>query len=193
MQVNKQNVYLSFLAGFFTSGFILCAVYFAFFFLTFNLGGGETIRQIEDQNSIFLIMTVLQAIVIALAIRGLLTKRQAHKACGVGAMSLIIFICAMVYYIDNFIPHNSFETVLWMKSQQKPLGMAATLVEKEKLVGLTRQEIEKLLGKGDEHSGDSNTERGSISYFIENNWTMTVYFEKDRVVSSELRLPWLSV
>jgi hypothetical protein len=71
--------------------------------------------------------------------------------------------------------------------------MAATLVEEQKLVGLNRQEVEKMLGKGDEQYGSPTTERGSIIYLIEDKWTMTVYFEKDKVVGSELRLPWLGV
>jgi hypothetical protein len=193
MQVNERSPILSVFHGILISGAILCPVYIVFFFFTFNLAGGETIRQIENQNNSFLAMTLVLAIVIVLIIRRLLTKREQNKAYGIGVLSLIVFIGAIGYYIGNFIPHKSFDNLSWMKQHRKPLGMAATLVEEEKLVGLNRQEVEKMLGMGDEKYGDTNTERSSISYLVEDNWTMTVYFEKDKVVSSELRLPWLSV
>jgi hypothetical protein len=135
------------------SGVILCPLYFAFFFLTFNLGGGETIREIESQNTAFLVLSLVLAIVIAVVIRRLLANREQYKAYGVGALSLIIFIGAIAYYVGNFIPHKSFDNALWIKPHGKSLGMAATLVKEEKLIGLNRQEVEKMLGKGNEEHG----------------------------------------
>jgi hypothetical protein len=193
MKANKRNQGRSILGGILISAVILCPLYLAFFFLTFNLGGGETISEIESQNTAFLVLSLVLAIVIAVVMRRLLTNREQHKAYGVGILSLIIFIGAIAYYVGNFIPHKSFDNALWIKPRRKSLGMAATLVEEQKLVGLNRQEVEKMLGKGDGQYGSPTTERGSISYFIEDHWTMTVYFEKDKVVSSELRLPWLGV
>jgi hypothetical protein len=110
MQVNERNPILSILNGILIPGVILCPLYIAFFFFTFNLAGGETIRQTENQNSTFLAMNAALAIVIAFVIRWLWTKREQYKAYGVGVLLLIIFISAIVYYIDNFIPHKSFES-----------------------------------------------------------------------------------
>jgi uncharacterized membrane protein YbhN (UPF0104 family) len=68
MQVNKRNRGFSILGGILISGVILCPLYLAFLFLTFNLGGGETIREIESQNTAFLVLSLVLMIVIAVVI-----------------------------------------------------------------------------------------------------------------------------
>jgi len=51
----KRHPVISFIIGLILSGLVLGAVYSAFLFLTFNLGGGETLRQVENQRMHFLL------------------------------------------------------------------------------------------------------------------------------------------
>jgi len=41
--------------------------------------------------------------------------------------------------------------------------------------------------------GDATTDRGSLYYLVNNDWTLIVVFQGDKVVETILRLPYLCV
>lgn len=96
-------------------------------------------------------------------------------------------------YWNGIHYHTQFDKAVWEQDTWKPLNMTATLVKENKLIGMTRQEVKEMLGQGVEEHGNPNTDRGSILYLVKENWTLTIYFQKDKVVDTELRLPWLGV
>jgi len=50
-----------------------------------------------------------------------------------------------------------------------------------------------MLGEGSEEYGNKNTDRGAIIYQVENSWTLSVFFQYDKVVDITLRLPYLGI
>ena len=80
-----------------------------------------------------------------------------------------------------------------MQSKQKPEKMAKTLVREKKLIGLTRTQVKDMLGEGLKEYGNTGTGYSRIEYWVSNNWTLTVLFQKDKVIESELMLPYYSL
>jgi len=188
-----QHPIVSFLGGMLVGTFAVGIVGICFFIVSFNLAGGETLQQIEFQNTLLLVTTLLLVLSAAIAARRHFKKGRKYTGYGVSLLPLVAFIIALVYYLDNFTYHKPFDKVTWEKAKMKPLEMAAALVEENKLLGLSRQEVEKKLGPGDENYNNMESGRASISYSVGKEWTLTVYFEKNIVIDAELRLPWLGV
>ena len=189
----KRHPIISFFIGLIVSGLILGAVLLVFLFLIFDLGGGETLRQIENQRIALLIITIIVVIIAVKTARHFLRTGRKFTAYGISVLSLIAIVIVGAFYFDNLHSHTEFDKTIWDQDKRKPLNMATTLVKENKLIGMTRLEVKEMLGPGIEEYGNPNTDRGSISYLVKDNWTLTVYFQKDKVVETELRLPWLGV
>lgn len=50
-----------------------------------------------------------------------------------------------------------------------------------------------MLGKGNVSHGNANSIRAGIDYLVKDNWTLMVFFEKGKVASVELKLPYLGI
>ena len=172
---------------------IFAAFLLVFVFLTFNLAGGETIEQIEHQNLYFMILAAIPAVWLGFRTRHYIKTDQRPRATIRGSAALTVVICIVVFYIFTMIPHRSFDKDNWLRPDRKPLAMAAELVEDRKLIGLNGKQIEQMLGKPAENSENPNSIRGGVSYQVEDGWKMTIYFESDKVVETELRQPFLGV
>jgi drug/metabolite transporter superfamily protein YnfA len=189
----KQHPITSFFIGLIASGLILGALYLLFGLLTFSLAGGETLQQIESQTTALLIGTIIVAIIAIMIARQYIKTGRKFAAYGINVFPLTALVIVGVLYFDSLHSHTQFDKTVWGQDKWKPLNMATTLVKEKKLIGLTRQEVKEMLGQGFEENGDANTDRGSILYLVKEDWTLTVYFQKDKVVDTELRLPFLGV
>jgi drug/metabolite transporter superfamily protein YnfA len=189
----KRHPIISFFIGLIVSGLILGALYLVFGLLTFSLAGGETLRQIESQTTALLIGTIIAVTIAAMTFRHFFKTGRKFAAYGIGILPLVALVIVGVFYFDSLHSHTQFDKTVWQQDKWKPLNMATTLVKEKKLIGLTRQEVKEMLGQGFEEHADANTDRGSILYLVKEDWTLTVYFQKDKVVDTELRLPFLGV
>src|SRR5690242_16554796 len=167
----KQHPVISFFIGLVISGLVLGTVYLLFLFLTFDLGGGETLPQIENQRIALLIITIIVTIIAVMTARHFLKTSRKYTAYGISALPLIAFVMVGIFYFDNLNSYTKFDRTIWEQDQWKPLNMAATLVKEKKLIGLTWQQVKEMLGKGFKEHRDDNTDRGSISYLIKEDWT----------------------
>jgi hypothetical protein len=172
----KRNPVISFFGGLIISGVLYGIVYLLFLFATFNLAGGETLRQIESQRTAFLIITIMLAVLAAGVARQYLKKGNKFTAYGISILPMIAVVIVAAVYIVNFNYSTQFDKTTWEQSDEKPFNIAATLVKQNKLKGLTRQEVKAMLGQG-----------------AEENWTLTIYFQHGKVTDAGLRLPWLGI
>jgi hypothetical protein len=172
---------------------IFAAFLLVFGFLTFNLAGGETIEQIEHQDLFFMILAAVPVVWLGFRTRHYIRTDQRPRAYIRGSAALTVVICIVGFYIFTLIPHRSFDKDNWLRPDRKPLAMAAELVEDKKLIGMNGKQIEQMLGKPAEKNESPNSVRGGVSYEVEDGWKMTIYFESDKVVETELRQPFLGV
>lgn len=191
----KLHPAISFIVALIASGLILAVVFVVLFYLLAmaSFGGGETLQDMENLRIALLLIAVIP-IVIAIKIGRRFAKTgQKSVLYGISILPVITFVIVGVFFCYNFNYHTEFDTALWGKDKRKPFNMAATLVKEDKLIGLTRQEVKKMLGEGAEEYGNPDTDRGAILYLVEEGWTMTIYFQKDKVVEAGLRQPLLGV
>ncbi len=189
----KTNPIISFLTGLIVSALIIGVVYVCFLLLNFDLAGGETLRQTENQNIQQLFISVALLLIAIFFARQYFKNGKQPIAYGIVAF-LLLFVLATTFYLvkQNSYP-TQFDKTIWAKSKRKPDDMAKSLVRQRTLIGLTRAQIKALLGEGAEEYGDSNTEGGSILYAVENGWTLSIIFKKDKVIETGLRQPYLGV
>ena len=184
---------ISFFGGLTICGLILGVVYLLILLMTFNLAGGETLRQIENQRMGLLIITLLLAILAGITVIRFLKSGKKFTAYGISILPIIAVIIVTVYYVANLNSHKQFDRAVWEQSKWKPFDMASTLVKENKLIGLTRQQVKDMLGQGSEEYGDKNTHRGSILYLVQDDWTLIIYFQKGKVIDIKLRRPFLGL
>ncbi len=189
----KRNPIISFLGGLTVSVAIVGIVYLCFFLLTFNLGGGETLDQIENLNIAILIISILLFAIAVIYARRYFKNNKKYTAIGITIIPIMVTITAAIYFFTQNLSHTKFNKAIWTQSEWKPDKMAKTLVKEKILIGLTRTQVKQMLGEGAEEYGDKNTDRGSIIYHVQNDWTFSVIFQYDKVVETQLRLPWLGI
>ena len=189
----RRNPVISFLGGLTICGLILGVIYLLVLLMTFNLAGGETLQQIENQKIGLVIIAVVLAILAAITVMRFLRSGRKFTAYGISVLPILAVIIVTVYYVNNLTIHKQFSRTVWEQSKWKPFDMSATLAKGNKLIGLTRKQVKDMLGQGSEEYGDKNTDRGSILYLVENEWTLIIYLQKDKVVDTELRRPFLGV
>jgi hypothetical protein len=190
-QQMKDNSILSFIKGLVITGVILVVVSLLYLLLTFDIAGGETVQEIENQRSALLVLAIIVAGLALTVVRQYLKKGKRSAAFGTGILPAVVLIPVIAYYANNFNYRTTFNKTTWEQAKWKPLDMAATLVKDKKLIGLTRIEIKGMLGQGVREHGDDKSKRGLISYLVKEDWTMTIFFEKDKVVDTQLRLPMM--
>jgi len=160
--------------------------------LTFSLAGGDTLGAKESQDILQLVIALL-ILVCAILVANLYRQRnKKFTALGIILASLLVSILATVNYLGHNIYHTKFDKEIWTQSKWKPEKMSKTLVREKTLIGMTRMQVKEMLGEGSEESADES-KRGSISYLVENNWTLMVFFQNDKVVETKLRQPYLGV
>ena len=116
-----------------------------------------------------------------------------YTAYGIVVFPLIVVLVATAYLFEHNFYHTKFDKTVWEQSNWKPEKMAKTLVKEKTLIGLTRTQVKEMLGEGSKEYGDANSDRGSILYSVKNDWTLVVLLQKDKVIETELRLPYLGV
>jgi|RhiMetdeSRZDD1v2_1073273.scaffolds.fasta_scaffold10967_10 ABC-type transport system involved in multi-copper enzyme maturation permease subunit len=189
----KRDPFISFLAGLAVSIAIVGIIYLCFFLLIFDLGGGETLSQVEHQNMAVWFLSVLLFAIAAIYARRYIRNNRKYTGIGIAIVPFMVTVTATVYLFGANFYHTKFDKATWAQSKPKPDKMAKTLVKEKTLIGLTRMQVKQMLGEGAEEYGDKNTDRGSIIYHVENNWTFSVIFRYDKVIDTQLRLPWLGI
>ena len=164
-----------------------------FLLLTFNLGGGETLSQVENQNIAQLIISIFLLIIAVFSARRYIKNNRRYTAYGIIISPLILIVIATIYLFEHNVYHTKFDKTIWEQSEWKPESMAKTLVKEKVLIGMTRAQVKEMLGEGSKEYGNASSDRGSILYQVKNDWTLIVLFQKDKVVETELRLPYLGV
>lgn len=166
---------------------------FLLLLLTFNLGGGETLSEIENQNIARVLVSILLLVVAAIVARNYINSNRKFTALGILVFPAIVVVAATFYLLAHNFYRADFDKAIWIQSERKPEIMAKTLVKDNALIGLTRKQVKEMLGDGVEEKGDEKSERGSIVYLVQDDWTLIVFFQKDKVVETKLRLPWLGI
>lgn len=184
---------ISFLLSLIVSIVIVGIVYLFFFLLIFDLAGGETLNQVENQNMIAVFISMLLFVIGIIYCRRYYKNNKKYTAVGITIFPLAVMIAATVYLFDQNFNQTAFDKTIWAQSVRKPEKMAKKLVKEKTLIGLTRTEVKQILGEGAEEYGDKNTDRGSLIYHVEEEWTLSVIFRYDKVIETEMRLPWLGV
>jgi len=186
----RDNKAISLLSGLVITGVILAVIVLMYFLLTFDLVGGETLNEIENQRIGLLVFSFIIAGFTALVCRRFIKAGNKYTAIGTGILPLIALILVSVYCIRNYNYSIPLDQTIWKQEKFKPFDMSATLVKDNILIGMTRIEVKELLGKGSEEGfGNVNPNKGCISYLVEEDWELTIYFENDKVIDVELRLP----
>ncbi len=184
---------LSFIIGLVISAFIVGLVGFGFALMSFDLAGGETLAEIEGQHVAGLVLSVFTLIITVFSIWQYYGRIRKYMACGLVTTQLVVMCFSIIYIINEKNISTEFDRAIWIKSDWKPEDMAKSLVKNNQLIGLTRDQVKEKLGEGAEAYGNVDSDRGSIIFKIENNWTMTILFQRDKVVSAEMRQPRLGV
>jgi hypothetical protein len=188
----KLGAFVSFLLGFIVTGVILAFIFLCLVILTFDLGGGKTLGELEAQRALMLSITLLLILVAGSVARDFIKGKKRFVALGIRVMALLCIIVVAGNYIYNLTIPTTFNKTKWEQSDYKPYHMAATLVKRDTLIGLTKQQVKDLLGQGLNRDYES-AGAGYQEYLVEDTWKLTLYFEKDKLVRTELRLPWLGV
>ena len=189
----KKHPIISFFAGLIICGLIIGLVYLLALLMTFDLAGGETLQQVENQDLALLILTLVLAILVFLTARHYWKKGKKFAAYGISVLPAACLLVIAIYYVNSLNVHAEFNKTVWEQSEWKPFKMSATLVKDKKLIGLTRDQVKQMLGQSSQQYGDKSSERTSMVYPVQNSWTLTIYFQNDRVVDTQLRLPFLGV
>lgn len=189
----NRSALTAFFVGLAISTLIVGIIWLCFLFLTFDLGGGETLSQIEDQNVAQLIISILLLTVAVIYALRYIKRNKRYTAYGIVIIPLAAVFAATFYFWKCNCYNTKFDKAIWIQAGWKPAKMAKTLVKEKALIGLTRAQIKHILGEGTEEYGDKNTDRGSIIHEVEEGWTLSIIFQYDKVVKPELRLPWLGI
>lgn len=189
----KQDRSVAFFAGFVPTGFILAFILLGLKLLTFDLGGGETLQEIELQRNVVLTTTLLMVLTAGWIARDVLKNQKQNKARGIRVMALICLLVVAGNYVYNLTIPTSFDKTKWGQSEYKPFHMAATLVKRDTLIGLTVQKATELLGSDGRNSVDAYTGTGSFQYHVHDGWTLIVIFKNGKVVETLLHQPYLGV
>ncbi len=187
----EKNRTISFIKGLLISGltlFILSLIYFAGIF---NLGGGETIQEIETQRIILLIGITIVSIITVFTVRLYIRENRKYFAYGMGLLPLLGQTAVMIFFISNLSYSTPFEKAKWDQKIIKPYDIAVTLVKEQKLIGLNEKEVLEMLDSQQEY-GKMSVGR-HIEYLVENDWIMSVSFENHKVMQVTLRRPMLCV
>jgi hypothetical protein len=186
----KKKRVISFLLGLVSSIPVLVTNCFIYLLVTNYHSGWETLQQIENKRYMVLLFSIIFSLVAAIIVIIILVKKKRkYVAFGVTPFTIIFLIWIILYYIGNLSHLTQFNKTDWNKDHGKPFDMAASLVKGNVLIGKTHQEIKAMLGQGFLENGNDKTEKGSIQYYIENNWEMIVGFHYDKVVDAELIWP----
>ncbi|MCH2232263.1 MAG: hypothetical protein MK105_18150 [Crocinitomicaceae bacterium] len=186
----RDNKAISLLSGLVITAVILVVIAFVYFLLTFDLAGGETLQEIENQRTAVLILSIVIVGFTVLVCRRFINTGKKYVAIGTGILPMLTLIMVSVYYVNNFNYQTPLDQTIWKQEKWKPFDMAASLVKDNVLIGMTRAEVKELLGSGyEEGYGNVNPNKGFISYLVKQDWTLDIYFENDKVVDVKLRLP----
>lgn len=184
----KANSIISFLGGLIVCASIMGVIYFAVALMTFDLAGGDTLQQMEGERAGWFILTIfLTGVSIYIAIEYKKKKRK-FTAYGILSVAIIAFAFAAINCSKN-IMNTPFNKQGWEKPGYKPYGMAATIVKMKSLNGRTKKEVLALLGTPDEAYEDKTVAFASLTYRVENDWTLRIYFKNDKVSDADMRLP----
>lgn len=164
-------------------------IFALYLFMTFDLAGGESLQQIENQRTFLLASTVILFLIFCIISIQYFKKNNTRNAYGLIILPFVILILVVGYYFKNYNFHTELDQNIWKKEEWKPLNMAATLVNEDELKGLSYEEVIELLGTGFDQYYNEENNNGYIKYHIEKSWTLTIFFEKGVAVRSELRLP----
>ncbi|MGB0428940.1 MAG: hypothetical protein ACPGLV_00605 [Bacteroidia bacterium] len=185
----KDKPAISLIGGLTITAIILIVIALLYFLMTFNLAGGETFQEIEIQRTALLVLAIIIAVLTALVSKRFIRTRRMYTAIGTGILPLVTFIAVTVYYLNNYNYHTNFDQTTWQHKKLKPFDMATTLAKDNELIGMTRTEVKTLLGKGFEKGNDNvNPNKGFITYLVEQDWTLTIFFENDVAVEVKLKL-----
>jgi len=188
----KQNPFISFFAGLIITSLIIGLISICILFLTFNLAGGETLNQIDGQNVGLFILTIAVLAIAFYFCKKYYTTNKKFTAFGIIITPFFLFIFG-IFYLTSSFKTTKFDKVIWTQNKFKPDDMAKSLVRHNTLIGLTRNQVKTMLGQGSEEYGNENNDRGSILYSVTNGWTLSIIFNKDKVVETQMRQPFLGV
>lgn len=135
----KRDRIESFFAGFIPTGFVLAVILPGIAFITFDLGGGETLQELEDHRTAMLIITLLLVLGAGWIARDFISNQKRFVAHGIRIMALLCLLVVTANYAYNLTIPTEFNKAKWEQSGYKPFNMAATLVKRHTLIGLNWQ------------------------------------------------------
>ena len=160
--------------------------------MTFNLAGGETLSVFDNRNITLFVVSLIVLTIAFYFFKKYYKKNRKFTAFGIIIIPLTLVIAGTLY-LTSSLKTTEFDKAIWTQNKVKPDDMAKTLVRQKSLLGLTRSQVKALLGQGSGEYGNENDARGSILYSVENGWTLSVIFHKDKVVETQMRQTFLGV
>lgn len=177
---------LSCIAGGTVTAIIYAVLLFFFVIGTFSLSG-ETLSQKENRDTfVFFSLVIILLLTVYVTIRQYLSGKK-FTATGIAAVGLLaiygVFYTGKIYF-SNLDYYQGFDKAIWVESRFKPFKMAKTLVKKNKLSMLSKQEILDLLGLPE---NDCSDECHYLHYTTEGNWKLCILlFDNNKVKEAYL-------
>ena len=166
----KKNKTISLILGFFISGLFNCLVYIILIIYTFDILRFNLLIDPESVHAKLFYTGFAMTILTVLIIYLLLKQQKKFFSIGIGLPSLIGVFLMLKFGLLYFNKSNYYETFdknVWNKSKIKQIKMARVIVKDSVLIGLTKEEVFKMLGEEQVSSNNDSTEY--LRYWTENN------------------------
>jgi hypothetical protein len=178
--------FFSFLGGMFITIGIYALIVFMIFFSTFSFSG----QSLSEQETMDAFCFYLALVIVGSTIFIMIRRFRRHEKYTAYGMSLAILagLVALIMqgaiYFNNLNYYQSFDAIAWKKAEFKPIKMAKTLVKKNALIGLNRQELIEKLGLG--NRGGRDGKGNYFAYATDNDWELNVVLENEKVTKAYL-------
>jgi len=100
----RDNKAISLLSGLVITGAILAVIALVYFLFTFDLAGGETLKEIENQRIALLVLSFIITGLTALVCRRFIKAGKKYAAIGTGILPLFALILVSIYRVIGLSP-----------------------------------------------------------------------------------------
>jgi len=109
------------------------------------------------------------------------TARRVRHMILAAAVTLMLALSSVACVSRQSVP---FEQGAWTLARgQRPIGMAYDIERENRVMGMSRGEVIRMLGTPDFDSGRDPEDAGNywFTYYLQHDWTLEVNFSEDRV------------
>jgi O-antigen ligase len=184
MKIKIRHI-ASFIAGALLTGICYFIILFIYFILPFSFSG-QTLSEKEVSDALVFFSLIIILSITCYAVFRQYRLGRKFTAAGIAAIG-IIALYGIIYtgkiYVRNINYYEAFNKTNWSESRFKPFKMAKTLVKKDKLTGLSKQEVLDQLGPPE---NPCNDECLYFKYTTDENWELRIRFRSNKVKEAYL-------